>query len=64
MSLIPIGRMENDKPLDTRVFVPFTDFYRLSLKNIKIACERHYRLAKSSCVVLVSDRSPFYTHIA
>ena len=39
MSLIPIGRMENDKLLDRRVFVPFTDFYRLSLENIKIACE-------------------------
>ena len=61
MSPIPTGRMEKYEPLDTRDFVPFTDFYELSLENIKKACERHYRLPRNSCDVLVSDRGPSCT---
>ena len=37
-----------------RDFVPFTDFHELTLENMKIACERHYRLPRISCDVLVS----------
>ena len=55
------GRMK--KSLDTRDFAPFPDFYELSLENIKITCERHYRLPRNSCDVLVSDRGPSCTHI-
>ena len=32
MSSIPTGRMKKYVSLDTRDFVPFTDFYELSLK--------------------------------
>ena len=35
MSPIPTGRMKKYEALDTRDFVPFTDFYKLSLENIK-----------------------------
>ena len=58
MSPIPTGRMKEYEPLDTRDFVPFTDFYKLSLENIKKTCERYYRLPRNSCDVFVSDRGP------
>ena len=48
ISPIPTGRMKKYEHLDRRDFVPFTDFYELSLENIKIACERHYRLPRNS----------------
>ena len=56
MSPIATGRIKKYEPLDNRDFVPFTDFYEVSLENVKIACERHYRLCRNSCDVLVSDR--------
>lgn len=34
---ILIGRMKKYEPVDTRDFIPFTDFYKLSTENIKIA---------------------------
>ena len=61
MSPIPTGRIKKYEPLDTRDFVPFTDFYKLSLENMKIACERHYRLPGNSCDVSRSDRGPSCT---
>ena len=63
MSPIPSGRMKKYEPLDSRGFVSFIDFYELSLENINIACERHYRLPRNSCDVLVSDRRPSCTRI-
>ena len=53
--------MKKYEPLDTRDFVLFTEFYELSLENIKKACGRHYRLPRNSCDVLVSDRGPSCT---
>ena len=35
MSHIPAGRMKKCEPLDTSDFVPFTDFCKLSLQNLK-----------------------------
>ena len=55
--------MKKYEPLDARNFVLFTDFYELSLENMKIACERHYRLPRNSCDVWVSFRGPSYTRI-
>ena len=53
--------MKKYEPLDTRDFVLFTEFYELSLENIKKACGRHCRLPRNSCDVLVSDRGPSCT---
>ena len=50
--------MKKYKPLDMRDFVPYTDFCKLSLENIKIACKRHCRLPRNLCNVLVSDKGP------
>ena len=50
--------MKKYEPLDMRDFVPYTDFCKLSLENIKIACKRHCRLPKNLCNVLVSDKVP------
>ena len=63
MSPISTSRMKKYEPLDARDFAPLTDVYELFLENIKIACERHYRLPKNSRAVLVSDRGPYYTRI-
>ena len=51
-----------DSP-DTRDFVPFTDFYKLSLENIKIAYKRHNRLPRNLSDVSANFRGPSCTRI-
>ena len=63
MSAVPSGRLKKFEPLDTRDFVPFTEFTELSLENIKNACEKYYRAPDHSCDVLASDRGPSCTRV-
>ena len=64
MSSNPSGRLKvKYDPLDTRDFVPFENFYELSLRNIKRACEIFYNMPEGSCDVLASDRGPSCTDI-
>ncbi|CAB4040642.1 transient receptor potential cation channel subfamily M member 6-like, partial [Paramuricea clavata] len=61
MSTTPSGRLKKYEPLDTRDFVPFSDYEELSIENIKDACEQFYSAPAGSCDILASDRGPSCT---
>ena len=61
MSPSASGRLKKFEPVDTRDFVPFSDFTELSIDNIKQACERFYKAPERSCDILASDRGPSCT---
>ncbi len=63
MATEPTGRLKKYEPLQTRDFVPFTEYFDLTIENIKKACERFYDMPPGSCDVLASDRGPSCTRI-
>ena len=63
MSLTASGRLKKYEPLDTRDFVPFSEYDELSIENIKDTCEQFYKSPQGSCDILASDRGPSSTKI-
>ena len=63
MSSAASGRLKKYEPLDTRDFVPFSEYDELSTENIKEACEHFYNAPAGSCDILASDRGPSCTKI-
>ena len=63
MSSTASGRLKKYEPLDTRDFVPFSEYDELSIENIKEACEQFYKAPQGSCDILASDRGPSCTKI-
>jgi hypothetical protein len=63
MSSKASGRLKKYEPLDTRDFVPFSEYDELSIENIKDACEQIYKAPQGSCDILASDRGPSCTKI-
>jgi hypothetical protein len=63
MSSTASGRLKKYEPLDTRDFVPFSDYDELSIENIKDACEQFYNAPQGTCDILASDRGPSCTKI-
>eukprot|EP00111_Clytia_hemisphaerica_P013962 TCONS_00041108-protein len=43
---------------DVKRFVPFNEFYELTLENIKAACEAYYQMPAGTCDVLVTNSGP------
>ena len=58
MSATASGRLKKFEPLDTRDYVPFSEYTELSVVNIKKACEKFYKMPENSCDILASDRGP------
>ncbi len=58
MSSTASGRLKKYEPLDTRDFVPFSDYDKLSIENIKDACEQFYNAPQGICDILALDRGP------
>ena len=58
MSATASGRLKKFEPLDTRAYVPFSEYTELSIANIKKACEWFYKMPENSCDILASDRGP------
>lgn len=58
MSSTASGRLKKFEPLDTRDFVPFSDYDDLTIENVKDACEKFYHAPKGTCDILASDRGP------
>jgi hypothetical protein len=56
-------RLKKYEPLDTRDFVPFSEYDELSIENIKEACEQFYNAPQGTCDILASDRGPSCTKI-
>ena len=58
MSSTASGRLKKYDPLDTRDFIPFEDYEKLNLENIKEARKVFYNAPAGSCDILASDRGP------
>ena len=50
--------MSSTASADTRDFVPFNNYYQLSVENIKSACKEYYYSPRDFCDLLGSDREP------
>lgn len=58
MNPIPTGKQKKYDPERARDSVDFSHYSKLSLNNIKTACESFYGEPTGSCDVLYSDRGP------
>ena len=59
MSANPSGKVKKYEALDTRDFVSFNVFTKLSIGNINKAFECFYNMPGNSCDVLASDQGPY-----
>ena len=56
MSSTASGRLKKYEPLDTRDFVPFSDYDELSIENIKDTCEQFYNAPQGTCDILSQSK--------
>ena len=52
------NHLKKFEPLDTRYFVEFSSLDKLSIENIKEACEKYFDMPLGTCDVLLTDRGP------
>ena len=63
MSATASDRLKKFRPLDTRDYVPFSEYTELPVANFKKACERFYKMPENCCDILASDRVPSCSRI-
>ena len=52
------SRLKKYEPLDIRDFVDFSGYGKISISNIKEACEKFYGQSPGTCDIFLGDRCP------
>uniref|UniRef100_A0A7M5XME7 Alpha-type protein kinase domain-containing protein n=1 Tax=Clytia hemisphaerica TaxID=252671 RepID=A0A7M5XME7_9CNID len=58
MKPVPVGKLKRYEPAQPRDFIDFSSYSKLTLKNVKDACEKFYGEAAGSCDVLYDVLGP------
>ena len=61
MNPVPSGKLKKFDPAQPRDFIDFTEYSKLTLKNVKDACEKFYNEDKGSCDILYDVTGPSCT---
>ncbi|XP_066929441.1 uncharacterized protein [Clytia hemisphaerica] len=62
MNPVPVGKLKKYEPERPRDFIDFSAFSKLTLKNVKDACEKFYNELPGSCDVLYDITGPSCTN--
>ena len=53
----PVGKQQKYEPAQPRQFIDFAQYSKLTLNNVKEACEKFYEEVKGSCESEISNKA-------